>query len=504
MENVDFKNLVIFEFANNHMGDVEHGLRMVREFADVVNRVNLKELQFAIKFQFRDIETFIHPDFKSRNDLKYVKRFTETKLSNNEFFLLKSEAEKAGFKTICTGFDEASVELIREMRFDIIKVASCSFTDWPLLNKVVEVGLPVIASTAGSSLEEIDNVVSFFKNRNKDLAIMHCVGEYPTKEENLQLNQIDFLRERYQDVPIGFSTHEEPDNYLPIMAAIAKGASLFEKHVAVDTEQYPKNAYSSTPDEVENWLLSASRALKMCGKVDGRHESSEKEISDLRRFKRGVFVNKRVEKGEVIDRSNTFCAWPPQDGQILANDMSKYTHYIAQKTLEPRGAVNTQEVNKVSTREQVWDIVQDVKSFLQESNVVYPGQAKLEISHHYGVDKFYETGITMITVVNREYCKKLIIMLPNQNHPEQYHKQKEETFLVLHGEVDLYLNNNYQLLQKGDVITIEPGVRHHFSTKNGCVIEEVSSTHYKDDSYYTDNRIAENKNRKTFITHWME
>ena len=504
MANVDFKNLIIFEFANNHMGDVDHGLRMIREFTNVVNSVSLKEFQFAIKFQFRNIETFIHPDYRDRMDIKYVKRFTETKLSNNEFFLLKGEAEKAGFKTICTGFDEASVELIREMRFDIIKIASCSFTDWPLLNKVAEVDMPVIASTAGSSLEEIDNVVSFFKNRNKNLAIMHCVGEYPTKEENLQLNQIDLFRNRYQDVPIGFSTHEEPDNYTPIMAAIAKGASLFEKHVAVDTEQYPKNAYSSTPDEVEDWLLSASRALKMCGKTDGRHESSEKEISDLRRFKRGVFVNRKVEKGEVIDRSNTFCAWPPDDGQILANDMSKYTYYRAEKTYEPNEAVGAGDVSKVSKRAWVWNAVQSVKEFLQKSNVVYPGQAKLEISHHYGIEKFYETGITMITVVNREYCKKLIIMLPNQNHPEQYHKQKEETFLVLHGEVDLYLNNEYQLLQKGDVVTIEPGVRHHFSTKNGCVIEEVSSTHYKDDSYYTDSRIAENKNRKTFITHWME
>jgi N-acetylneuraminate synthase len=127
----------------------------------------------------------------------------------------------------------------------------------------------------------------------------------------------------------------------------------------------------------------------------------------------------------------------------------------------------------------------------------------LEISHHYGLDKFYETGITMITVVNREYCKKLIIVLPNQTHPEQYHKEKEETFVVLHGEVELCLNGSVQTLKKGDVITIEKQIRHEFTTKTGCIIEEVSSTHYLNDSYYTDETIAQNKDRKTFVTYWL-
>jgi D-lyxose ketol-isomerase len=156
-----------------------------------------------------------------------------------------------------------------------------------------------------------------------------------------------------------------------------------------------------------------------------------------------------------------------------------------------------------------------VKSFLDESNVVYPSQADLEISHHYGVDHFYETGIAMITVVNRDYCKKLIIVLPNQNHPEQYHLKKEETFVVLHGELDLKLSvltpiaNSWPEIELsghtlcvGDVITIEPEVRHEFSSKNGCVLEEVSSTHYADDSFYTDPSIIENRNRKTLVSYW--
>ena len=167
--------LFIFEFANNHMGDVDHALKMVNVYAKTVN--NFKRVtkntnfEFAIKFQFRDIDTFIHPDFKNRTDLKYVKRFSETKIERHDFNLIKEAAKKAGFKTICTGFDEKSVFRIEEMNFDYIKVASCSCTDWPLLSAISKVDMPIIVSTAGTMIEDVDRVVSYFKNRKKNLRL---------------------------------------------------------------------------------------------------------------------------------------------------------------------------------------------------------------------------------------------------------------------------------------------------------------------------------------------
>lgn len=251
------------------------------------------------------------------------------------------------------------------------------------------------------------------------------------------------------------------------------------------------------------WLSSAANALEMCGAVDVRVPASEKELEDLAQFKRGVFLKRDVTKGSIITKKDLYCAWPSIDGQLLANSLSKYNQYTVIEDIkadQPLMATNSTVYN---TREKVWNIVQDVKQFLSNTDVVFPGQAELEISHHYGIDKFYQTGITMITVVNREYCKKLIIVLPGQTHPEQYHNQKEETFVVLHGEVELTLNGNTKTLKKGDVVTIEREVRHIFTTSTGCVIEEVSSTHYVSDSYYTDETIAKNKDRKTFVTHWM-
>lgn len=496
------KTMIILEMANNHMGDVEHGKEMINQFSSVAKKYS-DVFEFAWKFQFRDFETFIHKDYKGRMDHKYVKRFTETSLSLDQFNTLKSYAELNGFKTMCTGFDENSVDLIEKMNFQVIKVASCSFTDWPLLNRVVMCDKPIILSTAGATLEDMDRVVSFFKHRNKNISLMHCVGEYPTQPSSLQLNQIDFLKNRYVNVPIGYSTHEKPDEYDAIKIAISKGISIAEKHVAIESEKYEINAYSVTPSQMDEWLASAASALAMCGIVGEKSKASEKELSDLLQFKRGVFAKTKIKKGSTINKQDVYYAWPSESGQILANDVSKYNQFVALEDIEADEPLMSNKTEKVNNREKVWEIVQKIKDYIKSTSVVYPGEAQLEISHHYGIDRFYEIGITMITVVNREYCKKLIIVLPNQTHPEQYHLQKEETFVILHGEVDLVLDGSKRTLQKGDVITIEKEVRHEFSTKTGCIIEEVSSTHYVNDSYYTDESISKNKDRKTFVTHWI-
>jgi sialic acid synthase SpsE/quercetin dioxygenase-like cupin family protein len=497
------KPLFIFEMANNHMGSLKHGLRIINEFAQVKKGFE-NEFSFAFKFQFRHFDTFIHPDFKERMDLKYIKRFSETKLTDDEFRIMKKELEKFQFYSMCTPFDEKSVDLIEEMDFDIIKIASCSLTDWPLLERIVTTQKPVIASTAGSDLISIDNVVSFFQHRDKNLSLMHCVGEYPTTPENLQLNQIDLLQNRYSGVNIGFSTHEHPDNLESIKIVVAKGVKIYEKHVAVVTDEFAKNEYSATPEQIHKWLLSARETYTMCGVENKRATFSEKEIADLRQFKRGVFARNDIKKGEVIEMSNTFFAFPNIPKQLLSNDMSKYTQFIAKTDINLNQPIFETGVEKVEEREKIYEIVQKVKDILLKGRIIFPGKADLEISHHYGIEKFYEFGTTMITVVNRDYCKKLIILLPGQNHPEQYHSKKEETFMILHGSIKVTLDGVMQTYYPGDIVTVKPGVKHAFKTEEGTVFEEISSTHYIDDSFYTDMSIQNNKKRKTILSYWLD
>lgn len=494
-------NLFVLEMANNHMGDIEHGINVIRAFGKVCRNY---PFNFAFKLQYRDLDTFIHPSMKGRDDVKYIKRFSETRLSRDDFDRLVAEMRAQGFLAMATPFDEASVDVIESQNLDIIKIASCSFTDWPLLERIVESEKPIVASTAGAQLEDIDKVVSFFSHRSKDFVILHCIGEYPTPDERMHLSQINFLQRRYPDVRIGFSTHEDPENTDLIKMAVAKGASIFEKHVGVATDKYPLNAYSASPEQVDAWLQSAQKAIICCGVGDERLPVNPSESASLRSLRRGVFVNRPIRAGEELRREDVYFAFPPQESQYTANDWSKYNQYFATLDIPVDGALTFDNVQKQNTREKVSQIVQRVKEFLKESKVIIPGSADLEISHHYGLDKFDEFGLTLLTVVNRGYCKKLMVTLPGQMHPEQYHKHKEETFHVLYGEVLLELDGKPQICRPGDVVTVEPGTHHAWKSDTGAVIEEISTTHFKDDSYYMDPEIMANKQRKTLLTYWME
>ncbi|MBI5191905.1 MAG: N-acetylneuraminate synthase family protein [Nitrospirae bacterium] len=496
-----FNNLFIFEMANNHNGDVEHGLKIIRRMYDVCKKYNFK---FAFKFQYRDIDTFIHPDYRNRTDVKYVKRFQETRLSETHQALLKEEVMRLGFISICTPFDEIAVDLIEKHNFDIIKIASCSFTDWPLLEKIAKTDKPIIASTAGASIEDIDKVVSFFEHRDKQFCIMHCVGEYPTGRNNLQLNQIDLLKNRYANIQIGYSTHESPDNLDAIKIAIAKGARVFERHVGLKTEKYAINGYSSTPEQISAWLDVAQEAYEMCGVAGERLEGSEKERTDLRGLQRGVFAKHGIKKGERIVIENSFLAIPNIEMQITANDMSKYTEFIANKDIEINQPVMRTDVTITNLRGRVLQIVNKISHLLMESKVVLPDKLEMEISHHYGIDMFDEWGAVIINCINREYCKKLIILLPGQKHPIHHHKMKEETFHVLYGDLAVNLDGEERNCKAGEMVIVEREMKHSFSSALGAIFEEISTTHYKDDSFYNDSNVLNNKNRKTFLTFWSD
>jgi len=473
---MEFNKLFIFEMANNHSGDVEHGIEVIKKVSEAAKK---HKFNFAFKFQYRNLDTFIHPDYKERKDIKYVKRFSETALKEEGFLKLKKEVEKQGLMTICTPFDEESVDKIVRQKYAVLKIASCSFTDWPLLEKIAQTDLPIIASTAGASLEEIDQVVSFFEHRKKKLCIMHCVGEYPTKKDNLQLDQIDLLIKRYPEITIGFSTHEEPDNTDAIKMAIAKGAKVFERHVAVATDKNPINGYSSTPEQIDQWLLAAEQAYEMEGVQDKRYEFSEKESNALRSLKRGAFAKVDLKKGDKIKKDNVFYAIPSQAGQLVANDVSKYSEYILQKDTKANEAVNLKDLKVKYLREKVLKIIKQLKDIILKAHIALPNKVDLELSHHYGLEKYEEWGAAILNCINREYCKKLIILLPGQNHPFHYHVKKEETFHVLYGDMEVNVAGKAQTLKAGDMLTVERNANHSFSSKNGCIFEEVSTTHYK-------------------------
>lgn len=500
MTDIHKRPLFVYEMANNHMGDVKHGIRIIRELKKASEEF---PFSFCVKLQYRDIASCIHPDYKERYDLKYVKRFSETHLSWEKYKQIKDAIVDSGFLSMCTPWDEISVDKIAEHGYDFMKVPSCYVTDWPLLERIARHNLPIVVSTAGEPLKEIDKVVSFFTHRNKSLSIMHCVGEYPAPDDHLHLGQISLLKKRYPEIEVGYSTHERPDNFEAVKVAVALGATIFEKHTGVATEKYAINAYSATPEQVHKWLQSASDALTMIGDSNQRYPAPAGEVQALRNLARGSFVKNAVAAGEVVKPENVFYAMPNVAGQLVAQDSSKYAEYVAIGEIPANGAVMKANVTSRDTRQEVLDIVREVKALIKKSKVLVPGQCELEISHHYGIEKFHKFGLTAITVVNRDYCKRLMVVLAGQKHPEQWHDLKDETYHVLYGDVTVDLGGKQSVHKANDIITIPHSLKHSLWTEHGTVIEEVSSAYAKADSWYTDESIMSNPNRKTFVTYWM-
>ena len=207
----EFENLFILDLANNHQGDLAHGKTIINQLGTVVADSGVRA---AVKFQFRQLDTFIHPDHQEKSTAKHISRFKDTRLELEEYEILISVVREQRMITMCTPFDEESVSIIQKMDFDIIKIASCSMNDRPLVKMVATAKLPVVISTGGATISEIDQVVQLFRSSRVPFALEHCVSIYPTPSAELQLNQIDYLRARYPEVPIGWSTHEDPDDLI--------------------------------------------------------------------------------------------------------------------------------------------------------------------------------------------------------------------------------------------------------------------------------------------------
>lgn len=499
-ERFQFNGLFTFEMANNHQGDVAHGKRIIREFGAVAKKTGVRA---SVKFQFRHLETFIHRDYLKDATNKHIPRFLGTKLSNADLAELTKEVRAQGMITEATPFDERSVELAKELDIDVLKVASCSAKDWPLLEQIAAANKPTIVSTGGLSLHDIDNLVSFFEHRYVHFALMQCVAIYPTPGEKMQLNQVRLFRDRYPTITIGHSTHEEPDNYEAIQIAYAQGARLFERHVGVLTDKIQLNGYSSTPEQATKWIESYQRAVAMCGEPVGRVVDPGEE-KDLKPLMRGAFARRDIEKGESLTADDVFFAFPIQTGQLTSGEFK--VGMVADQNYKKREAFASELRNTVpmQTKHYVYPIIHEVKGLLNEARVPMGMDFTVDLSHHYGLEKFRELGVIIIDCINREYCKKILVQLPGQKHPYHHHKKKEEAFQMLWGELVLDLDGRRRTLYPGDTVVIQRGMRHAFWTDTGAVFEEVSTTHYNDDSIYQDQKISSlpRAARKTRLDNW--
>ncbi len=497
-----FNDLFVLDLANNHFGDVSHAKKIISQFSKIIKKYKIKS---TIKFQFRDLDTFIHKNFLNSNE-KYVRRFIDTKLSDSQFQYLVKFIKKNKILTSCTPFDENSVSKIEKMKFDIIKIASVSATDFNLHERAVKNNLPKIISTGGVKILDIDKIVSFYKKKNQTFALMHCISIYPTENKDLQINFIKNLVNRYRDVPIGWSTHENPEDFRPSTLAYSCGARLIEKHIGIDSKKYKLNKYSITPKIFDNWCQNFLDTKKMLGNKENKSISGV-EKKTLKSLQRGVYAKKDINKNELLKlNKNIYFAFPLQKNQLSSAELKNDTTAIVKIKKDSILRLKDIKYNKELLRKyKIKGLVHKAKALLNYANIHMKNSFDLEISHHNGIDNFEKTGCFLFNIINREYAKKLIVMLPKQKHPLHFHKKKSESFIINYGNLTLFDNKQKFKLLPGDVIHLKKNSWHRFTAgTKGCIFEEISTTSLADDSFYYQNKIKkrERDKRKTYINNW--
>ena len=316
-----FEDLFVLEMANNHWGKLERGLKMVNVFSQVVRFNNVRA---ALKLQFRDVNSFIHADFRNRTDIRYIKKTLDTRLTDDDFAVLVKAIRSNGLIPMATPFDERSVDLCVELGIPFLKIASSDLNDWILLEKIAKTKKPVIVSTGGSSMKDLDDLVTFFQNRNIPIAINHCVSIYPSEDRELEMNQIDFLKARYPSLTIGFSTHECSDWMFSMLIAYAKGARTFERHIDIEADGIPVSPYCSRPEQVDTWFKAFHKAKEMCGASGTQKRMPPpKEIQYLDSLVRGVYAKHDLPEGHVLCDEDVYLAIPLQQGQISCRELMR-------------------------------------------------------------------------------------------------------------------------------------------------------------------------------------
>jgi sialic acid synthase SpsE len=336
-----FEDLFVLELANNHLGDVERGLKIISDYSQVVRFNNVRT---AIKIQLRDVDRFIHKDFRDRTDVRYIKKTVATQLSFDSVSRMIKAIREGNCIPMATPFDEKSVELCVELGIPILKLASSDVNDWVLIEKIAATKKPVIVSTGGSSLKDIDDLVTFFDNRHIPLAINHCVSIYPAEDQELELNQIDFLRNRFPHHIIGLSTHEYHDWTASMLIAYAKGARTFERHIDIKTDGMEVSPYCSQPDQIDTWFKAFHKAKEMCGASGSQKRiPPQKEIAYLDSLVRGVYASRDLPEGHVLTDDDVYLAIPLQKGQISCRELMRGE--VIRKTVKKDAAVMIDQID---------------------------------------------------------------------------------------------------------------------------------------------------------------
>jgi len=318
---------IVAEIGCNHMGDLSLAEKMVREAA----RCGAD----AVKFQVRDNARMFTKsllELEYNNELSYGRTYGEHRAALDwfggiELETLQCVAEKWNVLFFATPFEEKSADLLEQMDVPLYKIASCDVTNIPLVQHVAEFGKPIIISTGGAALDEIDELVRAIEPINPNFAILHCISLYPNTDKVLNLRTITLLKHKYPKTIIGFSSHHP--GLLPLYIARTLGASIFEVHFTMNRgSKGTDHGFSLEPNGLRTLCEDLKRIRPMIGSYEKLVHEPEKTGFVLK-FGKGLYLRHPLEKGSIIKQEDICIKAPAGDikphkvGEIIGKMLKK-------------------------------------------------------------------------------------------------------------------------------------------------------------------------------------
>ena len=252
---------IIAEVGQNHNGDLETARNYIRIFAEAGAD--------AVKFQTRNNKYLFAKDayespYQSENAFAetYGAHREKLELKPEWLPIIKQDCLMHGVKFMSTPFDEPSLDLLKSIDVDIIKIASFDLGNLPLINRIASLAKPVVISIGGGKIDQIRSSVELLLRHKEDVVILHCVSEYPCEFNRLGLDNIEVLIKEFPQCTIGSSDHF--NGILSGPVAYLKGARVFEKHVTLNrASKGTDHSFALEPEGFRKFVRDIKRVRHM-------------------------------------------------------------------------------------------------------------------------------------------------------------------------------------------------------------------------------------------------
>jgi N-acetylneuraminate synthase/sialic acid synthase len=335
------KSFFIAEVGQNHQGKLDAAIEYIRVFAQAGAN--------AVKFQARNNKYLFSKEayeaaYHSENAFAetYGAHREHLELKPEWYKIIKEECLEAGVKFMCTPFDEPSLEMLlnSEIDVDIIKIASFDCGNLPFIQLIANAKKPVVMSIGGGQAEQIKSSVELLLNAGVELAVLHCVSEYPCEYNRLGLNSIEELIKLFPGCIIGSSDHFNGTLSGPI--AFMKGARIFEKHVTLNRSwKGTDHGFALEPDGFRKFVRDIQRVPGMMNPKPVGELGQEQVFQKLGK---SLVAKINIEKGSVI-------TWNMLSGKIhtkqyiQVRESNKIIGRVAKKFIEQGQAITYEDIN---------------------------------------------------------------------------------------------------------------------------------------------------------------